>query len=104
MRWVLLPWLLLGCKEKKSAPAPSATPAAPSATPATSASAPAPDPYSDAVAAGTPAPAEPTEPLTAGYQAPDFLVPAHDGTKVSLAGLRGGPVVLYFYPADDTPG
>jgi cytochrome oxidase Cu insertion factor (SCO1/SenC/PrrC family) len=43
-------------------------------------------------------------PLAAGNLAPDFTVPAHDGTKVSLRGLRGGPVVLYFYPKDDTPG
>ena len=42
--------------------------------------------------------------LAAGAKAPDFVLPAHDGTKVSLVGLRGGPVVLYFYPADDTPG
>ena len=27
-----------------------------------------------------------------------------DGTKIRLAGLKGSPVVLYFYPKDDTPG
>ena len=36
---------------------------------------------------------------TEGQDAPDFAI---DGT--SLAALRGKPVVLYFYPKDDTPG
>jgi thioredoxin-dependent peroxiredoxin len=39
-----------------------------------------------------------------GQQAPDFRLPADDGTTVSLADLRGKKVVLYFYPKDDTPG
>jgi peroxiredoxin Q/BCP len=39
-----------------------------------------------------------------GEQAPDFLLPADDGSMVSLAGLSGKKVVLYFYPKDDTPG
>jgi len=39
-----------------------------------------------------------------GMTAPDFTLPADDGTKVKLSGLRGKPVVLYFYPRDDTPG
>ena len=39
-----------------------------------------------------------------GSRAPDFAAVAHDGSKVTLAGLRGRPVVLYFYPKDDTPG
>jgi len=39
-----------------------------------------------------------------GTQAPDFTLPADDGTEVQLSGLRGKPVVLYFYPRDDTPG
>ena len=42
--------------------------------------------------------------LEPGSKAPDFTLPAHDGTKVKLSGLRGRPVVLYFYPKDDTPG
>ena len=39
-----------------------------------------------------------------GKKAPDFTLPADDGTKVKLSSLRGSPVVLYFYPRDDTPG
>jgi thioredoxin-dependent peroxiredoxin len=43
-------------------------------------------------------------PLAEGTEAPDFTAPAHDGTTVELAKLRGKPVVLYFYPKDETPG
>ena len=39
-----------------------------------------------------------------GRKAPDFTLPADDGSNVKLSGLRGAPVVLYFYPKDDTPG
>ncbi len=39
-----------------------------------------------------------------GTLAPDFTLPADDGAQVRLSGLRGKPVVLYFYPRDDTPG
>ncbi|HSK80769.1 MAG TPA: thioredoxin-dependent thiol peroxidase [Thermoanaerobaculia bacterium] len=39
-----------------------------------------------------------------GQTAPDFTLPADDGREVKLSGLRGKPVVLYFYPKDDTPG
>ena len=39
-----------------------------------------------------------------GQQAPDFTLPADDGGEVTLSALRGAPVVLYFYPRDDTPG
>lgn len=42
--------------------------------------------------------------IDAGQPAPAFTLPAHDGAQVSLAGLAGKPVVLYFYPKDDTPG
>jgi len=37
-------------------------------------------------------------------KAPSFTLTAHDGSKVKLADFKGSPVVLYFYPADDTPG
>ena len=39
-----------------------------------------------------------------GAKAPDFTLPTHDGTKLKLSSLKGHPVVLYFYPKDDTPG
>jgi peroxiredoxin Q/BCP len=39
-----------------------------------------------------------------GDLAPDFNLPADDGSTVRLSDLRGGKVVLYFYPKDDTPG
>jgi peroxiredoxin Q/BCP len=39
-----------------------------------------------------------------GTKAPAFSLSADDGSKVKLADLKGSPVVLYFYPADDTPG
>jgi peroxiredoxin Q/BCP len=41
---------------------------------------------------------------TIGAAAPAFDLPAAGGRGVSLAGLRGRPVVLYFYPKDSTPG
>ena len=42
--------------------------------------------------------------LKVGDVAPDFSAPTQTGEIVSLAGLRGGWVVLYFYPKDNTPG
>ena len=39
-----------------------------------------------------------------GTKAPDFTLPSDEGTTVSLKSLRGSPVVLYFYPKDDTSG
>ena len=39
-----------------------------------------------------------------GKQAPDFELTSDDGSTVKLSDLRGKPVVLYFYPKDDTPG
>jgi peroxiredoxin Q/BCP len=41
--------------------------------------------------------------LKAGDAAPDFTLPTDDG-EISLAALRGKPVVLYVYPKDDTSG
>ncbi|HEX2644527.1 MAG TPA: thioredoxin-dependent thiol peroxidase [Thermoanaerobaculia bacterium] len=42
--------------------------------------------------------------IEAGETAPDFSLPADDGREVKLSDLHGKPVVLYFYPKDDTPG
>ena len=39
-----------------------------------------------------------------GQKAPDFTLAADDGKKVKLSAQKGHPVVLYFYPRDDTPG
>jgi thioredoxin-dependent peroxiredoxin len=39
-----------------------------------------------------------------GQAAPDFELPDQDGHPVRLSDLRGGPVVVYFYPKADTPG
>lgn len=42
--------------------------------------------------------------LTAGEKAPDFSLPRNGGGTVSLSDFAGKPVVLYFYPKDDTSG
>ena len=39
-----------------------------------------------------------------GKPAPDFELPTDSGETIKLSALRGKPVVLYFYPTDDTPG
>src|ERR671937_1445757 len=39
-----------------------------------------------------------------GKTAPDFELASDTGERVSLSSFRGKPVVLYFYPKDDTPG
>src|ERR671921_295918 len=42
--------------------------------------------------------------IETGQPAPDFELPDQDGNPVTLSGLRGRRVVLYFYPKADTPG
>jgi peroxiredoxin Q/BCP len=42
--------------------------------------------------------------LKPGQGAPDFDAKDQSGNRVSLRSMRGRPVVLYFYPKDDTPG
>jgi thioredoxin-dependent peroxiredoxin len=42
--------------------------------------------------------------LSTGDPAPDFTLPSDDGSPVSLSGLRGRKVIVYFYPAAMTPG
>ena len=39
-----------------------------------------------------------------GKAAPDFELTSDEGEKIKLSDFRGKPVVLYFYPKDDTPG
>ena len=43
-------------------------------------------------------------PLSAGAPAPEVTFAVHTGESITLASLRGKPVVVYFYPKDDTPG
>ena len=68
---------------------------------------------SSAAAAPAPASAEPAPQLAAapgpqddlvGKAAPDFTATAQDGTTFHLAAAKGKPVVVYFYPKDETPG
>ena len=42
--------------------------------------------------------------IRAGEPAPDFELLSDSGETVTLSSFRGKPVVLYFYPKDDTPG
>ncbi len=42
--------------------------------------------------------------LVLGSEAPDFTLPTTTGQPFTLSRYRGRPVVLYFYPKDDTPG
>ena len=39
-----------------------------------------------------------------GHKAPDFVLASDDGTSIRLSKLKGQPVVVYFYPKDDTSG
>jgi len=50
--------------------------------------------------------AEPAVPvlLAEGTVAPDFTVQDHNGNEIALASLKGKPVILYWYPKDETPG
>lgn len=41
--------------------------------------------------------------LGVGEKAPDFTMEAHDGQTITLSQIAG-PVILYFYPKDETPG
>jgi thioredoxin-dependent peroxiredoxin len=42
--------------------------------------------------------------LEPGSKAPAFTLTSDSGEKIKLSQLKGSPVVLYFYPKDDTPG
>lgn len=75
---ILLPALSLGCsKATTSSPAPT----------------------DEGVSASSP-----SAPLPSGAAAPSVTFGLSSGEKVALADLRGKPVVVYFYPKDDTPG
>jgi peroxiredoxin Q/BCP len=47
---------------------------------------------------------EPALKLKVGDKAPAFSAATNGGGSVSLADFKGKPVILYFYPKDDTPG
>jgi thioredoxin-dependent peroxiredoxin len=81
-----------GCANRTSEPpSVAATPSAPASTAGPTA------------AAAEPPAVRESDPLV-GRLAPDFTATAQDGTAVNLAALRGKPVVVYFYPKDETPG
>lgn len=47
----------------------------------------------------------PDEPLAVGARAPDFALDATGGRRIGLAALlEKGPVALFFYPGNNTPG
>jgi thioredoxin-dependent peroxiredoxin len=102
--WALLPFaFILGCESEGGTPsAASATPvtAAPAAAAPAAPASPAPAP----VAAAVPAAATTGDGMAPGSVPPDFTTTAQDGTALHLAALKGKPVVVYFYPKDETPG
>jgi peroxiredoxin Q/BCP len=86
MRWpmLLLPFAMAAC-HRDATPSPTTT---------TSTSTPA--------ASGTTATT--TGEITEGKPPPPLKAKAHDGTPVDLSAMKGKPVVVYFYPKDETPG
>ncbi len=42
--------------------------------------------------------------VTVGKPPPDFITKDHEGAELKLSALKGTPVVVYFYPKDETPG
>ena len=88
---ILLPLLLVtACaKEQNTASSGPTTTDSAAVTSASASAAPA-----------TTAPAEAAE----GKPTPAFSVTASDGTKIDSAAMKGKPIVLYFYPKDETPG
>jgi peroxiredoxin Q/BCP len=57
-----------------------------------------------AAAPGAAAPGAASAEITVGKAPPDFIVKDQDGKELHLAALKGKPVVVYFYPKDETPG
>jgi len=55
-------------------------------------------------AGGAPSPGATPTLLAAGAAAPAVTFALHNGEELALSSLRGKPVVVYFYPKDDTPG
>jgi thioredoxin-dependent peroxiredoxin len=84
-----------GCNRES----PVASSSSPASLPASTAS-----PVASIAAAPAPTVAGAGTLLAAGAEVPDVAAPAQDGTLVRLRALKGKPVVVYFYPKDDTPG
>jgi len=59
---------------------------------------------STTAASAATAPATAPGALAEGSPAPDFSAKASDGTAIQISALKGKPVVVYFYPKDETPG
>jgi peroxiredoxin Q/BCP len=94
---ILFP-LLMACNRagnNEPAPATSVNSVAPADAPPVPAVAPA--------AAAKPAEAAPSL-LAVGAEVPDVAAKAQDGKLVRLRDLKGKPLIVYFYPKDDTPG
>lgn len=86
------------CSKDAPPPAPTNTSAAGSTpTPPVNTIAPA-------ASAGTPGSTAAADEIVVGKPAPDFTAKAHDGTDIKVSALKGKPIVLYFYPRDETPG
>jgi peroxiredoxin Q/BCP len=78
-----------------AAPAAASSPSASVASAAVLASAPV---------VPAPSPMDSTALLAVGADVPDVSAPAQDGKVVHLRELKGKPLIVYFYPKDDTPG
>jgi peroxiredoxin Q/BCP len=91
--------LLFGCSRPAAVESNPPVTSLSSATPATSEAAPSAAPAVSAVSA------EPASTLLAvGTEVPDVSAVAQDGKTVRLRALKGKPVIVYFYPKDDTTG
>ena len=97
-----------GCA--KDEPAGALPPSTPTTTANLSPSAAEANPSAAADAGSSAAPAVASTPMvaptevTVGQPAPDFTTRDQDGKPLHLADLKGKPVVVYFYPKDETPG
>ena len=106
LAFVALP--ALGCAKDEPAGAPAASNPTTTANLSPSAAEATASATADAGSSAAPAVAStpmvaPTE-VTVGQPAPDFTTKDQDGKPVHLADLKGKPVVVYFYPKDETPG
>src|SRR5262245_21818001 len=104
LSWVLFGLALSACDHDSVPPPPTPTNNAALAATTTAAS----SQTSAATSAAGPTPSSATSPspssLAVGSPPPDFSAKASDGTALDLAALKGKPVVVYFYPKDETPG